>query len=81
MRPDEIEGLIREGLPGTTVRVSDETGGGDHFRRWWSPRPLPARVWLNDTNWFTPACKAPWQGASTALSLKTYTPEEWTAQQ
>jgi acid stress-induced BolA-like protein IbaG/YrbA len=78
MRPDEIEGLIRQGLPGTTVRVLDETGGGDHFQAV-VVSPAFAGKGLVERHQLVYASL---QGAMTdrihALSLKTYTPEEWT---
>jgi acid stress-induced BolA-like protein IbaG/YrbA len=77
MHPDEIEGLIRRGLPETTVRVLDETGGGDHFQAV-VVSPAFAGKGLVERHQLVYASL---QGAMAdrihALSLKTYTPEEW----
>jgi stress-induced morphogen len=79
MHPDEIEGLIRQGLPGATVRVLDETGGRDHFQAvvvWpaFAGKSLVERhqlVYRSLGNAMT--------GSIHALSLKTYTPDECSA--
>ena len=31
MRPDEIERLIKDALPGAVVRIEDLAGDGDHY--------------------------------------------------
>ncbi|MCY7276772.1 MAG: BolA/IbaG family iron-sulfur metabolism protein, partial [Phormidesmis sp. CAN_BIN44] len=30
--PDQVEGLIKAGLPDAQVQVQDLTGGGDHYQ-------------------------------------------------
>jgi len=77
MGPAEIEALIREGVPGASVRVVDTVGDGNHFQATivaaaFDGQPLVARHQLVYRSL---------QGAMTervhALSIKAYTPEEW----
>ena len=81
MRPDEIEGLIRQGLPGTTVRVLDETGGGDHFQAVVVSPAFAGKGLIERHQLVYASLQGAMAGRIHALSLKTYTPDEWTALQ
>jgi acid stress-induced BolA-like protein IbaG/YrbA len=77
MRPDDIEGLIREGLPGATARVVDETGGGDHFQAVVVSPAFAGKGPVERHQLVYASLKGAMAGPIHALSLKTYTPEEW----
>jgi len=81
MRPDEIEGLIRQGLPGTTVRVVDETGGGDHFQAVVVSQAFAGKSLVERHQLVYASLQGAMAGPIHALSLQTYTPDEWTALQ
>ncbi|MFN8628066.1 MAG: BolA family transcriptional regulator [Candidatus Binatia bacterium] len=81
MRSDEIEGLIRQGLPGTRVRVLDETGGGDHFQAVVVSPEFAGKGLVERHQLVYAILQGAMAGRIHALSLKTYTPDEWTALQ
>jgi len=78
MHPDEIEGLIRQGLPGTTVRVVDETGGGDHFQAVVVSPAFVGKGLVERHQLVYASLQGAMADRIHALSLKTYTPDEWT---
>jgi acid stress-induced BolA-like protein IbaG/YrbA len=77
MHPDEIEGLIRHGLPETTVRVLDETGGGDHFQAVVVSPAFNGKGLVERHQLVYASLQGAMADRIHALSLKTYTPEEW----
>ena len=78
MRPDEIEGLIRQGLPGTTVQVVDETGGGDHFQAVVVSPAFAGKSLVERHQLVYASLQGAMADRIHALSLKTFTPAEWT---
>jgi acid stress-induced BolA-like protein IbaG/YrbA len=77
MTPAEIEALIREGLSGADVRVVDQVGDGNHFQAviiaaMFAGKPLVERHQL-----VYGSLKGAMADRIHALSIKTYTPEEW----
>ncbi len=77
MTTSEIEGLIRTGLPEATVRVDDYTGGGDHFEAVVVSPVFGGKSLVERHQLVYGSLKGAMAGPIHALSLKTYTPEEW----
>jgi len=76
MHPREIEGLIRQGLPGATVHVLDETGGGDHFQAVVVWPAFAGKSLVERHQLVYGSLNKAMAGPIHALSLRTYTPEE-----
>lgn len=77
MHPGEIERLIREGLPGAQVRVVDETGTGDHFEAVVVTPAFADKALVERHQLVYSSLKGAMADRIHALSLKTYTPDEW----
>jgi acid stress-induced BolA-like protein IbaG/YrbA len=77
MHPDEIEGLIREGLPGARVHVVDETGTGDHFAAVVVAAAFAGKGLVERHQMVYGSLGGAMADRIHALSLKAYTPEEW----
>ncbi len=77
MRAEEIEGLIRGGLPVARVRVVDETGTGDHFQATVVSPAFAGKGLVERHQMVYGSLQGAMAGPIHALSLKTYTPEEW----
>ena len=76
--PNEIRRRIAESLPGSEVQVRDMTGTGDHFEACvvsaaFSGKPTVEQHQLV----YRPLQDLLRTGELHALSLKTYTPEQW----
>jgi acid stress-induced BolA-like protein IbaG/YrbA len=78
--PDQVESMIKVGLPDAEVQVQDLTGGGDHYQvvvvsALFEGQGLVQRHQL--------VYKALQQAMSSeaihALTMKTYTPQDWQA--
>ncbi len=81
MQPDEIKKIVEHAMPGAQVKVKDLTGTLDHFQvevvsEAFAGKILiqqhlmvqaPLRAYVNDERIH-------------ALSIRTYTPEEWQRQ-
>jgi acid stress-induced BolA-like protein IbaG/YrbA len=80
MHTGQIERLIREGLPDATVRVVDETGGGDHFQAVVVSAAFAGKGLVERHQLVYGSLKGAMAGAIHALSLKVYTPDEWARQ-
>jgi stress-induced morphogen len=76
--PEEIERRIVEALPGARVRVSDLTGGGDHYRVAVVAAQFENRSALDRHRLVYAAFSDVLGGELHALSLETGTPEEST---
>ncbi len=77
MEPDEIKSLLEQELEGARAEVSDMTGGGDHFE---VTIVAPAFEGLSLVERHQLVYRLLNVGGSEAihaLSLKTYTAEEW----
>jgi acid stress-induced BolA-like protein IbaG/YrbA len=73
----QIEALIRKGLSGAEVRVVDQAGDGNHFQAVviatvFAGKPLVERHQL-----VYRSLEGAMADRIHALSIKTYTPEEW----
>ena len=75
--PEEIEALIRGGLPDADVDVIDETGGGDHFQALVISPSFAGKSLVERHQSVYGALQGAMQGRIHALALKTYTPQEW----
>jgi acid stress-induced BolA-like protein IbaG/YrbA len=78
MAPEDIRATLERVLPGSDIQVTDLTGGLDHFQvlvvsPLFEGKTLIERHQLVQT----PLRPAVEDGRIHALSLKTYTPEQW----
>lgn len=69
---------LERALPGSTVRVDDLTGGGDHFQVWIVSQSFEGKS-LVDQHQMVYGVLREALGSERihALALKTYTPEQW----
>lgn len=79
--PDQVQSMIRTGLPDAEVQVQDLTGGGDHYQvvvvsALFEGKTLVQRHQLV----YRTLQQAMSSEAIHALTMKTYTPHDWTAQ-
>jgi stress-induced morphogen len=78
MNPDEIRSTLEEALPGSTIRVDDLTGGGDHFQVWIVSQSFQGKSLLDQHQMVYGILReALGSERIHALALKTYTPEQW----
>ena len=71
----EIEAMIEAALPGATVKVVDETGGGDHLRADVTAPQFEGLSRIDQHRLVKAAVKERFEdGAIHALSLKTAAP-------
>ncbi len=77
MRAEEIETLIREGLPNATVRVVDQVGDGNHFQAVVVSPAFTGKMLVERHQLVYGSLKGAMADRIHALSIKTYTPEEW----
>lgn len=76
--PAEIESTLEKALPGATIRVDDLTGGGDHFQVWIVSSLFEGKSLLDQHQMVYEALRGSLGDDKIhALSLKTYTPEQW----
>lgn len=80
--PDQVEAMIKTGIPDAQVEVQDLTGGGDHYQvvvvsSAFEGKGLVQRHQLV----YRSLQQAMSSDAIHALTMKTYTPQDWTAQQ
>jgi len=73
----EIESLIRRGIPQSEVRVHDYTGGGDHFEAVVVAAAFAGKGLVERHQMVYGALQGAMAGPIHALTLKTFTPEEW----
>lgn len=78
MSPADIQTTLEKALPGSTVRVDDLTGGGDHFQVWIISLSFEGKTLIEQHQMVYGALR---EALGTeqihALALKTYTPEQW----
>lgn len=79
MRPEDIKRLIETGLPGSEARVSGDDG--THFEAVVIADAFEGKRLLERHRLVYGTLGDLMQGAIHALSIKTYTPQEWAAQQ
>lgn len=79
--PDQVESMIKAGLPDAEVQIQDLTGGGDHYQvlvvsTLFEGKGLVQRHQLV----YRSLQQAMSSEAIHALTMKTYTPQDWAAQ-
>jgi acid stress-induced BolA-like protein IbaG/YrbA len=78
MSPDEIKSTLENALPGSTIRIQDLTGGGDHFQVVIVSTAFEGKGLIDQHQIVYGVLKdALGSERIHALSLKTYTPEQW----
>ena len=78
--PDQVEAMIKTGLPDAQVEVQDLTGGGDHYQVTVVSSAFEGRSLVQQHQLVYGAVgQAMSSEAIHALALKTYTPETWAA--
>lgn len=76
--PDQVEAMIKSGLPNAQVQVQDLTGGGDHYQVTVVSSLFEGKRRVQQHQLVYGAVKqAMASEAIHALALNTYTPEEW----
>ena len=76
--PAEIQAILETALPGSTIRVDDLTGGGDHFQVWIISSAFEGKSLIDQHQMVYGALReALGSERIHALALKTYTPEQW----
>jgi acid stress-induced BolA-like protein IbaG/YrbA len=79
--PEQVEAMIRTALPDAQVQVQDLTGTRDHYQvvvvssQFEGKRLIQQHQLVNGS-----VLAAMATGELHALTMKTYTPEEWSAQ-
>jgi acid stress-induced BolA-like protein IbaG/YrbA len=78
--PDQVEAMIKAGLPDAQVQVEDLTGGGDHYQVTVVSSQFEGRSLVQQHQLVYGAVREAMSSeAIHALALKTYTPQAWTA--
>ena len=77
MQSSEIIEKIRATLPDATVEVQDLTGGGDHFEALIVSKEFDGKNSVNRHRLIYGILQEEMKGAIHALTLKTFTPEEY----
>lgn len=76
--PNQVEAMIKAGLPDAQVQVQDLTGGGDHYQVTVVSAEFAGRTLIQQHQLVYGAVRQAMSSeAIHALSLKTYTPESW----
>ena len=78
MSPAEIQTTLEKALPGSTVRVDDLTGGGDHFQVWIISESFEGKSLVDQHQMVYRVLRGELGSERIhALALKTYTPAQW----
>ncbi len=78
MAPDEIRSTLEQALPGSQVEVTDLTGGLDHFQVVVVSPLFEGKALIERHRMVQSKLRAEVEdGRIHALSLRTYTPEQW----
>jgi acid stress-induced BolA-like protein IbaG/YrbA len=77
MTSEDIETLIRSGLPEATVRVIDQVGDGNHFQAVVVTAAFAGKSLVERHQLVYGSLSGAMAGRIHALSIKTYTPDEW----
>ncbi|MDJ0704743.1 MAG: BolA/IbaG family iron-sulfur metabolism protein [Leptolyngbyaceae cyanobacterium MO_188.B28] len=76
--PDQVESMVKAGLPDAQVQIEDLTGGGDHYQVIVISSEFEGRSLVQQHQLvYRAVSQAMASEAIHALSLKTYTPEKW----
>lgn len=80
--PNQVEAMIKAGLPDAEVQVQDLTGGGDHYQVVVVSSLFEGKRTIQQHQMVYGALKqAMASEAIHALTMKTYTPQDWAAEQ
>lgn len=78
MAPEEIRAIVTGALPGADVTVTDLTGGLDHFQVTVVSPAFAGKPLIEQHRMVQETLRAAVEdGRIHALSLKTFTPEQW----
>lgn len=78
--PDQVEAMIKTGMPDAQVQVEDLTGGGDHYQVTVVSSQFEGRSLVQQHQLVYGAVREAMSSeAIHALALRTYTPAAWTA--
>jgi acid stress-induced BolA-like protein IbaG/YrbA len=77
MNVQQIEDLIREGLPNATVEVVDQVGDGNHFQAVVVAPIFAGKALVERHQLVYGSLRGAMADQIHALSIKTYTPDEW----
>ena len=77
MTSEEIETLIRSGLPEATVRVVDQVGDGNHFQSVVVAAAFAGKSLVKRHQLVYGSLSGAMADRIHALSIKAYTPDEW----
>ena len=80
MTPQQIEAMIRSGLPDADVRVVDQVGDGNHFQAVVVTASFVDKTLVERHQLVYHSLKGAMADRIHALSIKAYTPEEWSRQ-
>ena len=75
MDAEEIETLIREGIPDATVRIEDLRGDGDHYAAYITSASFEGMSRVKQHQMVYAALKGKMGGELHALAIQTSTPE------
>ena len=76
--PDQVQWMVKAGLPDAQVQIQDLTGGGDHYQVTVISSQFEGRSLVQQHQLVYSAVRQAMSSeAIHALSLKTYTPETW----
>jgi acid stress-induced BolA-like protein IbaG/YrbA len=79
--PDQVNAMIKAGLPDASVEVQDLTGGGDHYQVVVVSSQFAGLSLVQQHQLVYGAVREAMSSeAIHALALKTYTPDDWAAQ-
>ncbi|NJO41938.1 MAG: BolA family transcriptional regulator [Cyanobacteria bacterium CRU_2_1] len=78
--PSQVEAMIKAGLPDAQVQVQDLTGGGDHYQVVVISSQFEGKRLIQQHQLvYGSLQQAMTSEAVHALTMKTYTPQEWAA--
>ncbi len=78
--PDQVASMIKTGLPDAEVQVQDLTGGGDHYQVVVVSALFEGRSLVQRHQLVYRALQQEMDSeAIHALTMKTYTPQDWQA--
>jgi acid stress-induced BolA-like protein IbaG/YrbA len=78
--PDQVASMIKDGLPDAEVQVQDLTGGGDHYQVVVVSSLFEGKALVQRHQMVYRALQQAMSSeAIHALTMKTYTPQDWQA--
>ena len=76
--PSQVKASIEAGIPESIVKITDLTGGGDHYQAVVVSAQFAGKSLIQQHQLvYGTVSEAMASGAIHALALKTYTPETW----